>query len=235
MDIVRLQNLTKSYGEKIDFRDVNLGATTGAFVVIRGESGAGKSTLLNIIGGLESASSGQVIVDAQDIMRLPAKERVNFYRNAVGIIFQGSYLQPELSLFENIALPGVFANMKVSEREERAQQLAEMLGIADVLEHLPKAVSGGQAERACIARALFLNPKIILADEPTSNLDPGNADAVLRILNDLRLNLGLTVITVSHSEDALRFATQVVTVSDGGVFNQIIDNQDRADDVSRNL
>ncbi len=222
MDIIELHHLTKTYKDKTAFQDVNLNIPAGAFTVIRGESGAGKSTLLNTIAGLEPITSGQVIVDSQDITQLSASDRIRFYRTEIGIIFQGSYLQPELSLLENITLPGVFASLKPSERDSRAHQLADMLGIADVLSHRPAVVSGGQAERACIARALLLGPKIILADEPTSNLDPANARTVLKILNSLRLNSRLTIITVSHSEDALAFATQVITVANSTTYDQSI-------------
>lgn len=114
MDIIELHHLTKTYKDKTAFQDVNLNIPAGAFTVIRGESGAGKSTLLNTIAGLEPITSGQVIVDSQDITQLSASDRIRFYRTEIGIIFQGSYLQPELSLLENITLPGVFASLKPS-------------------------------------------------------------------------------------------------------------------------
>jgi len=215
MDIIQLHDVSKIYGSKNIFHDVNLAVRAGEFVVLCGESGAGKSTLLNLIGGLEQPLSGQVMVDGKDVTRMSAKERTDFYRREVGIIFQGSYLQPQFTLLENITLPGVFAGMPEAERKERAGQLAEMLGISENLKFLPKEVSGGQAERACIARALLLNPKIILADEPTSNLDEANAEIVLQILNYVRLQMGVTVIIASHSQSVIKYATQVVTVAGG--------------------
>lgn len=169
--------------------------------------------MLNLIGGLERSSGGRIIVDGKEINQMSAKERTDFYRHEVGIIFQGSYLQPQFTLFENITLPGVFAGMPEGERKERAGQLAQMLGISENLKFLPKEVSGGQAERACIARALLLNPKIILADEPTSNLDEANAEIVLQILNLIRVQMGVTIIIASHSRDVIKYATQVVTVA----------------------
>lgn len=222
MDIIQLQNISKVYGEKQVFREVNLGVRAGEFVVLCGESGVGKSTLLNLIGGLEQPSGGQVIVDAKDVTRMSAKERTDFYRHEVGIIFQGSYLQPQFTLEENITLPGVFAGMPAKERDERAEQLAAMLGISENLKFLPKEVSGGQAERACIARALLLNPKIILADEPTSNLDEANAETVLQILNYVRTQMGVTVIIASHSQNVIKYATQVVTVAGGLVLSNTV-------------
>lgn len=221
MDIIQLRNIKKQYGEKVIFQDVNLNISAGFFVVLRGESGAGKSTLLNLIGGLETSTSGEIVVDGKNVGSLTGKERTNFYRHEIGIIFQGSYLQPQFSLFENITLPGVFAGMPEVERKTKAEQLAGMLGITENLKFLPKEVSGGQAERACIARALLLNPKIILADEPTSNLDEENAKTVLEILNYIRQQMGITIIIASHSRDVLEFATQVVTVRGGTVTSEL--------------
>ncbi len=221
MEIVQLQNIKKQYGKKVIFQDVNLNIPAGSFTVLCGESGAGKSTLLNLIGGLEMPTGGQIIVDGNDIGSLTVAERTNFYRHEIGIIFQGSHLQPQFSLFENIVLPGVFAGMPETERKTKAEQLAEMLGITENLKFLPKEVSGGQAERACIARALLLNPKIILADEPTSDLDEENTKTVLEILNYIREQMGITIIIASHSRDVLEFATQVVTVRGGTVTSEL--------------
>ena len=217
MDIVQLRNIKKQYGEKVIFQGINLNIPAGFFTVLRGESGAGKSTLLNIICGLEAPTSGEIIVDSKDVRQLSREERTNFYRHEIGIIFQGSYLQPQFTLLENITLPGVFAGMPEAERKQRAEQLAEMLGITENLNFLPKEVSGGQAERACIARALLLSPKIILADEPTSNLDEANAKTVLEILNYIRQQMGVTIIIASHSRDVLEFATQIVEVANGAI------------------
>lgn len=213
MNIIQVSNLTKQYDDKVILHDVNFVVPEKSFTVFRGPSGAGKSTLLNMIGGLEKPTSGQIIIDGKDINQLTEKERINFYRHEVGLIFQGFYLLPQLSLLENIMLPGAFAGIPFTSRHEQAEQLARILGISEDLNRLPKAVSGGQAERACIARALLLNPKIILADEPTANLDDDNAITVLNLLNNLREQFNITVIVSSHSENTLRFATQVVTIT----------------------
>lgn len=218
--MIYLNNITKQYGDKVILQNVNLEIPDGSFTILRGESGAGKSTLLNLIGGLESPTSGQIIVDGKDVSKLTTKERINFYRHEVGIIFQGSYLQPEFTLLENITLPGVFAGMDERARTAKAEELAKMLGISENLNFLPKEVSGGQAERACIARALLLSPKIILADEPTSNLDEANARTVLEILNSVRNQLGVTIIIASHSRDVHKFATQAIMIQNGIVTNE---------------
>lgn len=222
MNIVQLKNIKKQYGEKIIFQNVNLDIAASAFAILVGESGAGKSTLLNLIGGLEVATNGQIIVDGRNVEQLTAKERTLFYRQEVGIIFQGSYLQPQFTLLENIALPGVFAGLDENERVRRVEQLAQMLGISENLNYRPQQVSGGQAERACIARALLLSPKIILADEPTSNLDEANAQTVLEMLDYIRRQMEITIIIASHRTDVLKFATQVITVANGEVKSESV-------------
>lgn len=233
MSIIQLKNLTKQYGKKIIFQNLNLDIPASSFTVLRGESGSGKSTLLNLIGGLESPTNGEILVNGKNIQKLSKTARTDFYRHEIGIIFQGSYLQPQFSLLENITLPGIFAGVPETERISRAHSLAEMLGISANLNSLPQEVSGGQAERACIARALLLQPKIILADEPTSNLDETNAQTVLEILDSLRQQMNITVIIASHSHDVLEFATEIVTVKDGTV--EITSSQETAHDTPGNL
>ena len=208
MEIIQLKNIAKKYKDKVIFSDVNLTIPSSSFTVMMGESGSGKTTLLNIMGGLEPQTSGEVIIEQQNLKNFNARQRTDFYRHEVGLIFQGSYLQPQLTLLENISLPGVFAKMPRD------------LGISEVLSSLPSQVSGGQAERACIARALLLNPKIILADEPTSNLDEKNANIILQLLNNIRLQRGITVIVSSHSQLVARLATQLVTVKNGTIYVQ---------------
>ena len=220
MEIIQLKNIAKKYKDKVIFSDVNLTIPSSSFTVLMGESGSGKTTLLNIMCGLEPQTSGEVIIEQQNLKNFNARQRTDFYRHEVGLIFQGSYLQPQLTLLENISLPGVFAKMPRAERDQRVRELARNLGISEVLSSLPSQVSGGQAERACIARALLLNPKIILADEPTSNLDEKNANIILQLLNNIRLQRGITVIVSSHSQLVARFATQLVTVENGTIYVQ---------------
>lgn len=220
MEIIQLKKITKKYKDKVIFSDVNLTIPSSSFTVLMGESGSGKTTLLNIIGGLEPQTSGEVIIGQQNLKNFNARQRTDFYRHEVGLIFQGSYLQPQLTLFENISLPGIFAKMPRAERDQRVRELARNLGISEVLSSLPSQVSGGQAERACIARALLLNPKIILADEPTSNLDEKNANIILQLLNNIRLQRGITVVVSSHSQLVASFATQLVAVKNGTIYVQ---------------
>ncbi len=216
---ITLQDLNKSYTKKgkLVLKNVNLEIPDHAFVMLRGVSGSGKSTLLNIIGGIEPLTSGKVTIDGRDLSELKPKERSDFYRHEIGFIFQGFYLQPQLTISENIALMGVFAGMPKKEREERAKELAHDLGIEAVLDQKPTEVSGGQAERACVARAMFMHPKIILADEPTNNLDPENAKNVIELLQQIWQDTGATVIVASHDSMVGKYATMVVRVKEGEV------------------
>lgn len=210
---IELKNVCKSYRKKLIFADVNLQIDQGSFVMLRGSSGAGKTTLLNIIGGIDNPSSGEVLIDGRDVVKLHGKARAKFFRKKIGVVFQGFYLQPQLTVAENIELAGVFANMPRDKRRERVEKLTEQLGITDVIDSLPAEISGGQAERACIAQALFMKPEIILADEPTNNLDSRSAQKVLEMLKDVQ-GTGVTVIVASHDERVEKYAEQIVDVAD---------------------
>ncbi len=212
---IKLENLNKSYGKKPILFDINLEIPTGSFTMLRGVSGSGKSTLLSIIGGIEPMTSGRVLIDDQDVSQLKGKARADFYRHKIGFIFQGFYLQPQLTIGENIALMGIFAGMTKKEREARAKELAKMLGIVEVLGSLPAEISGGQAERACAARAMFMHPEIILADEPTNNLDPENAKNVIEMLKKIQQDTGATMIVASHDPLVEKYATQIIGIKDG--------------------
>lgn len=214
---INLNSLNKSYGKKPVLFDINLEIPTGSFTMLRGVSGSGKSTLLSIIGGIEPMTSGQVLIDNQDVSRLKGKARADFYRHKIGFIFQGFYLQPQLTIGENIALMGIFAGVPKKEREARAKELAEKLGISEVLGSLPAEVSGGQAERACAARAMFMHPEIILADEPTNNLDPENAKNVIEMLKQIQQETSATMIVASHDPLVEQYATQIVSIREGRV------------------
>lgn len=214
---INLNSLNKSYGKKPVLFDINLEIPTGSFTMLKGVSGSGKSTLLSIIGGIEPMTSGQVMIDNQDVSKLKGKARADFYRHKIGFIFQGFYLQPQLTIVENIALMGIFAGMPKKEREARAKELAEKLGISEVLGNLPAEVSGGQAERACAARAMFMHPEIILADEPTNNLDPENAKNVIEMLKQIQQETGATMIVASHDPLVEKYATQIVSIREGRV------------------
>ena len=215
---VILNSVSKNFGRKNILKDVNLEIAENSFTVLKGVSGSGKSTLLNIIGGIELPTSGNIIIDNQNINNLKRKDRVNFYREKIGFIFQGFYLQPQLTVKDNIALMAIFAGISRLEREKRVYELAEKLGISEILNQLPSEISGGQAERACIARALYMSPEIILADEPTNNLDPDNAKNVIEILKKLQVEEQSTVIIATHDPMVEKYATQILSLKDGSII-----------------
>lgn len=215
---VILNSISKNFGSKNILKDINLEIAENSFTILKGVSGSGKSTLLNIIGGIESPTSGNIIIDNQNINNLKYKDRVNFYRKKIGFIFQGFYLQPQLTIKDNIALMAIFAGISRLEREKRVYELAEKLGIRETLNQLPSEISGGQAERACIARALYMSPEIILADEPTNNLDPDNAKNVIEILKTLQVEEQSTVIIATHDPMVEKYATQILSLKDGSII-----------------
>lgn len=218
---VILNSISKNFGSKKILKDINLEIAENSFTILKGVSGSGKSTLLNIIGGIESPTSGNIIVDNQNISNLKRRDRVNFYRKKIGFIFQGFYLQPQLTIKDNIALMAIFAGISRLEREKRVYELAEKLGISEILNQLPSEISGGQAERACIARALYMSPEIILADEPTNNLDPNNAKNVIEILKTLQVEEQSTVIIATHDPMVENYATQILYLNGGSITKDI--------------
>lgn len=218
---VILNSISKNFGSKKILKDINLEIAENSFTILKGVSGSGKSTLLNIIGGIESPTSGNIIIDNQNISNLKRRDRVNFYRKKIGFIFQGFYLQPQLTIKDNIALMAIFAGISRLEREKRVYELAEKLGISEILNQLPSEISGGQAERACIARALYMSPEIILADEPTNNLDPNNAKNVIEILKTLQVEEQSTVIIATHDPMVENYATQILYLNGGSITKDI--------------
>ena len=215
---VILNSVSKNFGRKNILKDINLEIAENNFTILKGVSGSGKSTVLNIIGGIESPTSGNIIIDNQNISNLKRRDRVNFYRKKIGFIFQGFYLQPQLTIKDNIALMAIFAGISRLEREKRVYELAEKLGISEILNQLPSEISGGQAERACIARALYMSPEFILADEPTNNLDPDNAKNVIEILKTLQVEEQSTIIIATHDPMVEKYATQILSLKDGSII-----------------
>lgn len=218
---VILKSISKRYGNKNILTDIDLGIPANSFTILKGISGSGKSTLLNIIGGIEDPTSGSITIDDQNIKKLKGKIRANFYRKKIGFIFQGFYLQPQLTIRDNIALMAIFAGISKIERERRVYELSQNLGITEVLDQLPSKISGGQAERACIARALYMSPEIILADEPTNNLDPENARKVIEILKRIQIEKGATIIIATHDPQIEKYATQILNLEDGKITKEI--------------
>lgn len=226
MALLEVKSLRKVYttrlgGNKVQALDnVNFSVEQGEYVAIMGESGSGKTTLLNIMASLDKPTGGQVILAGKNMADIRAKELCAFRRDNLGFVFQDFNLLDTLSLKDNIFLPLVLAGYHYMDMEERIGPLAEKLGISELLEKYPYEVSGGQKQRAAVARALITRPQIVLADEPTGALDSKASDKLLRIFSQVNED-GQTIVMVTHSIQAASRAGRVIFIKDGCVFNQI--------------
>jgi putative ABC transport system ATP-binding protein len=211
--IVRAVKLSRFYGEVRALEGVDLEVTCGEWVSVMGPSGSGKTTLLNILGGLDRSTSGELYVDGTDVTALPRKELARFRRETVGLVFQQFHLVPYLTALENVMLAQYFHSM-ADEAEARAA--LEAVGLGERLHHLPAQLSGGEQQRVCIARALINQPRLILADEPTGNLDAANEEIVLDIFRQLHAQ-GHTLVVVTHDARVGRLADRLITLEHGRV------------------
>ena len=218
---IKLRSVRKSCKHKEIISDVNLNIADGEFLVIQGKDLKSKSTLLDIIGGIKKASGGTVTISGYDIATMKSKERAEFYRQMIGFISQGFYLQEELNIRDNISLPGIFSNIPKREKISRVNTISKNLGIYEILDKKPKNISNEQKERACVARACFMNPKIIIADNPTKNLGTKNAEIILSLLSNYSKANKATIIISSNDELSKKFATKVVEFSDGKILEEI--------------
>jgi putative ABC transport system ATP-binding protein len=216
--VIELKNITKTYrlgDETLNaLNNVSLDIPEGEFLAIIGPSGSGKSTLANIIGGLDHATSGTVIVDGVDISKGRDKDLSDYRNKHIGFVFQSFNLQGSQTALENVMMPLIFARMKPKARKARAKECLEAVGLGDRLKHRPNQLSGGQRQRVAIARALAGSPKIIIADEPTGNLDTARGDEVMKLLKDLNKK-GITLIIITHDLNIARQASKVIQIKDG--------------------
>lgn len=219
--MIELKNVSKVYelgGEKIIALDnVNLEIKDGDFIAIVGASGSGKSTLANVIGGLDTPDQGEVLVNDENISKISDASLSNYRNKTVGFIFQSFNLQPVYSALENVMIPLVFARISTKERKKRAEDCLGAVGLADRVNHRPNQLSGGQRQRVCIARALANNPKIIIADEPTGNLDSKKGAEIIALLKELNQKSGITLIVITHDPNVARQAKRVIQMCDGGL------------------
>jgi putative ABC transport system ATP-binding protein len=218
--IIELKNVTKTYrlgDETLHALDgVSFRVKPGEFIAITGPSGSGKSTMANIIGGLDHPNDGSVIVDGNELSHIHDSQ-LSVYRNAhIGFVFQSFNLQGTNTALENVMLPLVFSRMKNKERKARAKECLEAVGLGDRLKHKPSQLSGGQRQRVAIARALAGKPKIIIADEPTGNLDSSKGQEIMQLLKDLNKQ-GITLLVITHDLNVARSAQRVVEIRDGKI------------------
>lgn len=226
MSLLEVSHLKKIYTTRFGttqvqaLKDVNFTVEKGEYVAIMGESGSGKTTLLNILASLDKPSSGTVLLNGNDLSKIKENHLATFRRQNLGFVFQDFNLLDTFSLQDNIFLPLVLSRVSVEEMEERLQPIAQKLRIVDVLKKYPYEVSGGQKQRAAVARALITNPSILLADEPTGALDSRATDDLLNIFEQVNYS-GQTILMVTHSVKAASHAGRVLFIKDGEVFHQI--------------
>lgn len=235
-EIISINSLTRKYklGREnvIAVNDVSLSIRSGEFVAITGTSGSGKSTLLHLMGGLDKPSSGEVEIAGQKLAKMSDKQLSVFRNKTTGFVFQFFYLQPFLTLKQNIEVPAMFARQKRSMRAGRSAELSEIVGLADRINHLPRELSGGQMQRAAIARALQNNPKILFADEPTGNLDRTNALAIFELFEKIRDEQGTTIVVVTHDRELAAMADRVISMQDGCLVGAVSANAEKIDNNS---
>ena len=220
-NIIELTNVTKHYrrgSENIAAANgISLTISEGDFVAVVGASGSGKTTLLNLIGCADKPDGGSVRIEGQECSSLSERDLTRIRARKIGFVFQQFFLLPTLSALENVLLPSLFLrDGRNGEQSKRATQLLERVGLNHRVHHLPKELSGGEMQRVAIARALINEPKILLADEPTGNLDSHNAEAILKIFRELNAS-GLTILMVTHNAELAKHARHIVTVKDGQV------------------
>ena len=221
MTEIEVQNLTKTYRvgdvEVHALRGVNLKIERGEFVAIVGPSGSGKSTLFHILGGLTPPTSGTVLIDGRDLIKMSEADRTRLRKTTVGFVFQKYNLLPTLTGADNIEIARDIAGKNGNERDPQFEEILKLLGIASRLKHKPRALSGGEQQRIAIARALVNHPALLLADEPTGNLDTENSTAVLSILQGVNKRMGQTILMITHDPEAAAFADRTITMRDGRV------------------
>ena len=219
--VIKTYNLTKIYNQGLPSQvraldNVSFGIKKGRFIAIAGPSGSGKSTLLNILGCMDSTTTGRVLLDETEITKLSEADLSEIRRTKIGFVFQDFLLIPTLSAIDNVLLPLIPEGIKKEDRI-RAKEILEKVGLGDRLSHKPKELSGGEKQRVAIARALINSPKIIFADEPTGNLDTTTGEGIIALLRELNRTMGLTVVIVTHDPMIMEKVDLVLNMKDGGI------------------
>ena len=219
-DIIQLKNINKIYGNQIKtqvLHDLSLDIKEGSFTSIIGQSGSGKSTLLNIVGTLDKPTSGEVIIDGKRTDGMGKNELAELRNKTIGFIFQFHYLLPEFTALENVLLPNNIMAKRTRESKARAEELMQLVGLEKVRNNLSSNMSGGQQQRTAIARALMNNPRIILADEPTGNLDSDSTENIYNLMRDINKKLGTTFVIITHDRRIAEKADRIIEIKDGRI------------------
>jgi putative ABC transport system ATP-binding protein len=223
MEVVKIENVTRVYQvgkvETRALRGINLTIESGEFTTLVGPSGSGKTTLLQMIGCLDQPTSGQVFINSKDVTRLNRNQRADMRRGTIGFIFQFFALIPTLSAYENVEMPLLMNGHSPKERRERVMELLKAVDLADRANNRPDQLSGGQQQRVAVARALAPEPTLVLADEPTANLDTVNGQQVMEIMQKLNQETGVTFIFATHDPRVIKYARRVVTLQDGKIVD----------------
>lgn len=229
MEAIKLKNINRIYGNKIKTQvlfDINLGIEQGEFVSIIGQSGSGKSTMLNIVGTLDTPTSGEVYINGTRTDKMTKNQLAELRNKEIGFIFQFHYLLPEFTLLENVLMPYRLSGKKVTQEIlDRADKLLEIVNLTNVKNNKATDLSGGQQQRGAIARALINNPKIILADEPTGNLDSNTTQEVYKLLRDINKEFNTTFVIITHDNRIAEMADRVITVKDGKIEKDTKNNK----------
>ena len=213
--MLKAKGIYKSYGTLQVLKGVDIDISKGEIVSISGSSGAGKSTLLHILGTLDSADSGEIFLENKKVSALSGRDLANFRNEHIGFVFQFHHLLPEFSALENICVPGWIAGKKSKDLTKRAYDLLELLNLRDRADHKPGELSGGEQQRVAVARALINNPSIVMADEPTGNLDSANAKELHKLFIDLRERFQQTFLIVTHNEELAQLSDRILHMKDG--------------------
>jgi putative ABC transport system ATP-binding protein len=224
MEVTKIENVSRSYKigkvETQALRNVSLTIQSGEFTALVGPSGSGKTTLLQLIGCLDQPTSGHVYINGKDVSTLNRSQRADIRRGTIGYVFQFFALIPTLTAYENIEMPLLLTGVKPAERKQRVQKLLEAVDLADRAHHRPDQLSGGEQQRVAIGRALATNPALILADEPTANLDTPNGAQVMEIMTRLNQSTGVTFVFATHDPRVIKYARRTITLRDG----QVVEN-----------
>ncbi len=224
-EIIRVEDLHKTYFSgpvQVEvLKGISLSVSVGEVVVIKGPSGVGKSTLLHLIGALDLPTSGKVYIDGQDLEQLSNSDMARFRNKSIGFVFQFHHLLPEFTAYENVLLPSFMHEPLTKEKQEYAKHLLGEVGLLHRLDHKPNELSGGEQQRVAVARALINKPKVLLADEPTGNLDRKNSDMLYELLLDLNKKLNQTLVIVTHDEHITLKAHRIIELDDGRIANEI--------------